>query len=150
LLEELKAHSAEVASLCIPPNSSRINIEGMLETIADLNTLPEDLSRTIADSSTGAILFWGTNYRYLVMPPFPIIEERVSNICEIEPLYTLLHKEFTLGLVLLRLGAYSIGVYQGEKLLSSKAGTGLFHARHRQGGSSAHRFERHRGNYSFH
>jgi peptide subunit release factor 1 (eRF1) len=49
-----------------------------------------------------------------------------------------------LALVLIRLGAYSIGIFQGEKLISSKVGTGLVHARHRQGGSSAHRFERHR------
>ena len=49
-----------------------------------------------------------------------------------------------MGLVLVRMGAYGIGVVQGEKLLSSKVGTGLVHARHRQGGSSSHRFERHR------
>jgi peptide subunit release factor 1 (eRF1) len=49
-----------------------------------------------------------------------------------------------LALVLVRLGAYAIGIYAGESLISSKVGTGLVHARHRQGGSSSHRFERHR------
>jgi peptide chain release factor subunit 1 len=78
------------------------------------------------------------------MPPFPIIEQKLSNTCEIEPLYSLLHKEFLIALVLLRLGEYGIGVCRGEQLLSSKVGTGLVHARHRQGGSSSHRFERHR------
>ena len=46
--------------------------------------------------------------------------------------------------MLVRLGSYAIGVCRGDKLVSSKVGTGLVHGRHRQGGSSAHRFERHR------
>jgi len=144
LLEELKANSIEVGSLCIPSNSSRTNVEGLMETILDLKTMPEDISKSIAESSNGAILFWGPHHRYLVLPPFPLNEERVSSTCEIEPLYSLLHKEFLVGLVLVRLGTYSIGVIQGEKLVASKVGTGLVHARHRQGGSSSHRFERHR------
>jgi peptide subunit release factor 1 (eRF1) len=144
LLEKLKANSIEVGSLCVPPGSSKTNIEGMMETIMDMKTVPEDLSTSIAASQTGAIVFWGPHHRYLVMPPFPMAKESVSHMCEIEPLYSLMHKEFLLGLVMVRLGEYGIGVVQGEKLLSSKVGTGLVHSRHRQGGSSAHRFERHR------
>ena len=144
LLEELKANSIEVGSLCVPPGSSKTNIEGMMETILDMKTVPEDLSKSIAESQTGAIVFWGPQHRYLVMPPFPMARESVSKTCEIEPLYSLMHKEFLLGLVMVRLGEYGIGVFQGEKLLSSKVGTGLVHSRHRQGGASAHIFERHR------
>jgi hypothetical protein len=143
-LEELKANSIEVGSLCVPPKSSKANIEGMMGNILDIGTVPEDLSKSLAESPTGGILFWGPHHRYLVMPPFPINEERFSNTCEIEPLHTLLLKEFLVGLVLVRMGSYGIAVLQGEKLLSSKVGTGLVHARHRQGGSSSHRFERHR------
>ncbi len=144
LLEELKANSIEVGSLCVPPGSSKTNIEGMMKTILDMKTVPEDLSNSIAESRTGGILFWGPHHRYLVMPPFPMAKESVSNTCEIEPLYSLMHQEFLLGLVIVRLGEYGIGVFQGEKLLSSKVGTGLVHSRHRQGGSSSQRFERHR------
>jgi len=79
-----------------------------------------------------------------VMPPFHIFDEKVSLPCEIEPLYSVLPQDLMLGLILVRLGAFGIGVYQGEKLITSKVGTGLVHARHRQGGSSSHRFERHR------
>ncbi len=143
-LEELKENSIEVGSLCLPARSSKVNVEGLLENILDTKTAPEDLSQLIADSPTGAIVFWGTHHRYLVMPPFPISDERFSRTCEIEPLYSLLHRQFMLGLVLVRLGAYGIGVIQGENILSSKVGTGLVHSRHRQGGSSSHRFERHR------
>lgn len=144
LLDELKANSIEIGSLCVPPKSSKIAIEGLMQTIADMETMPEDISKHIADSQTGAILFWGPRHRYLVMPPFPLNEERVSNTCEIEPLRSLLQKELLIGLVLVRNGAYAIGVVKGEELLSSKVGTGLVHSRHRQGGSSSHRFERHR------
>jgi hypothetical protein len=144
LLDELKANSIEVASLCVPPKSSKTNIENLMETIIEMSGLPEDISKTIANSPTGAILFWGPRHRYLIMPPFPISEERVSNSCEIEPLRSLMERQYLIGLVLVRMGAYAIGVVRGDQLLSSKVGTGLVHARHRQGGSSSHRFERHR------
>jgi peptide subunit release factor 1 (eRF1) len=143
LLEEVNAHSIEVGSLCVPPHSPTTEIEEMLENIAD-KAIPEGLAGSAADSPTGAILFWGPHHRYLVMPPFPISEKRAANTCEIGPLFSLLHREFLFGLILVRLGSYGIGVVQGEKLLTSKVGTGLIHARHRQGGSSSHRFERHR------
>ena len=144
LLEELKANSIEVASMCVPPKSSKARIEETMASILDMKTVPGDLAESMAGSPTGAILFWGPKHKYLVMPPFPVNESKSSNTCEIEPLYSLLHKEFLIALVLVRLGEYGIGVYKGEQLLNSKVGTGLVHARHRQGGSSAHRFERHR------
>ena len=144
LLEKLKTNSIEVGSLYVPPKSSKASIEGMMEKILDMETTPEDLSDLIAESRTGGILFWGPHHRYLVMPPFPVAEESVSKTCEIEPLYLLMHHEFLLAMVIVRLGAYGIGVFQGENLLSSKVGTGLVHSRHRQGGSSSQRFARHR------
>jgi peptide subunit release factor 1 (eRF1) len=144
LLDELKDDSIKVGSLCIPPGSSRNNISGMLETLVDTTSVPEDIAGYIMNSPTGGMLFWGSHHRYLVLPPFPLSQERLSNTCEIEPLHSLLNKKLWLGLVLVRLGAYGIGVFEGETLVSSKVGTGLVHARHRQGGSSSHRFERHR------
>jgi peptide subunit release factor 1 (eRF1) len=144
LLEELRNASNQTASVCLPPGSPRINTEGLMETVLDIKQIPEDISRFITDSPTGAMLFWGLNHRYLVVPPFPLSEERASESCEIEPLYTLLHRDYLIGLILVRLGAYGIGVVRGDKILTSKVGTGLVHARHRQGGSSSHRFERHR------
>lgn len=143
-LEDLKADSVNAGSICVPLGSSEINIGSNFKKVFDIKTIPEDLPRSIAQSPTGGMVFWGSNHWYLVMPPFPVDKEGVSNTCEIEPLYSLLHKEFLLGLVLVRSGQYGVGVFQGERLLSSKLGTGLVHARHRQGGSSSQRFERHR------
>ena len=144
LLEELHAESVDVASLCIPAGSSKEETEGMLESVVDLKSAPQDLSKSIADSPTGAMLFWGPRHRYLIMPPFPINEMKFSKTCEIKPLSSLLHKEYLIGLVVVRLGEYCVGVFKGDKMLSSKVGTGLVHGRHHKGGSSAHRFERHR------
>jgi peptide subunit release factor 1 (eRF1) len=144
LLDKFKENSTEIASLCVPPGYDAKTIEGLLETITDQSQVPAETVTAIRESPTGAVLFWGDNHRYLVMPPFPIKEERNSSICEIEPLHTLLNKEFMLALIIVRLGAFAVGVYQGQELVSSKVGTGNVHARHRQGGSSSHRFERHR------
>lgn len=152
LLEELKANSMEVGSMCVAPGSSKTEIEEMVAVTLGKEAVPEDLAGLIAESQTGAIVFWGPHHRYLVMPPFPVpalskvegAKGSFSHTCEIEPLYSLLHQEFLLGLVMVRLGEYGIGVFQGEKLLSSKVGTGLVHSRHRQGGSSSNRFRRHR------
>ena len=144
LLGELKANSIETGTLCIPAGSAGTNLEAMIATALNVKTVPVELSKSLAESKTGGIIFWGAHHWYLVIPPFPVAKESFAKTCEIEPLYGLLHQEFLLGLVLVRLGEYGIGVYKGEKLLSSKVGTGLVHSRHRQGGSSSHRFERHR------
>ena len=144
LLEELKAESVTTGSMCVMPGTTKNKVESGLETVLDLKTVPDELTTSLTESPTGGMAFWGPNHWYLVMPPFPVNEERFANSCEIEPLYGVLHKNFILGLVLVRLGEYAIGVFEGEKLVASKTGTGLVHSRHRQGGSSSHRFERHR------
>jgi peptide subunit release factor 1 (eRF1) len=90
------------------------------------------------------VLFWGTENKYLVLPPFPIKEKLFAGGYDAEPLRSMLQQDLLLGLILVRLGAYAVGVFQGEKLVSSKVGTGLVHSRHSKGGSSARRFERHR------
>jgi len=106
--------------------------------------MPPSLAKRVTNSTTVAVLFWGEQHRYLVLPPFPITEKRVFWGYDVEPLRSLLQREFIIALILVRLGTYAIGVFQGEKLLSSKVGTGLVHSRHKKGGTSQHRFERHR------
>jgi peptide chain release factor subunit 1 len=144
LLETVKGTSSETGSLCIRPGTSKTEVEALLENILDVREVPGDMAKIMAGSPTGAVVFWGKQHRYTVLPPFPVPEERYSGTCEIEPLYTLMRKEFTVALLLLRMGAYAIGVFQGDRLLTDNIGTGLVHSRHRQGGSSSHRFERHR------
>jgi peptide subunit release factor 1 (eRF1) len=144
LLCELEGAADSAASIYVLPGSPIPGIEKTLGTTLGLNNIPPDFAKTIARSSTGAALFWGEQHKYLVLPPFPIARERVSNGYDVEPLRSLLQRELMIALILIRLGAYAIGVFQGERMVSSKVGTGLVHSRHKKGGSSQHRFERHR------
>jgi peptide subunit release factor 1 (eRF1) len=48
------------------------------------------------------------------------------------------------GVLLVRLGGFAAGVFEGDELVASKVGTRNVHGRHRAGGSSANRFRRRR------
>ena len=98
----------------------------------------------IRGSETGAALFLAPGASYLVLPPFPIAQESVHCGWEMGPLASLLAQSRLIGVVLLRLGRYAVGVYRGRTLLTSKTDTRQVHGRHRAGGSSQRRFERRR------
>jgi peptide subunit release factor 1 (eRF1) len=105
---------------------------------------PPGVAEAAAGSEMGAAFFWSPAQTYLVLPPFAIVEEYMTNSYDVEPLRSLLSRDFLIALVLVRLGAYSIGVCRGTELIDTKTGTGLVHARHKKGGSSQARFARHR------
>jgi hypothetical protein len=54
LSEKLHANSIKVASLCVPPRSSKDSIDDMMASIMDVKTVPEGLSESIAESPTVA------------------------------------------------------------------------------------------------
>lgn len=142
-LDELEAAPGPARSLYLPPGSSLVAVEPIL----DVELAPQQVAHClteIAKSATGAILFWGEQHKYVICPPFPLSQRYEAEGYDVGPLRTMLHRDFNIAVILVRLGAYAIGVFHGERLLSSKVGTGNIHQRHRQGGSSAHRFERHR------
>lgn len=115
--------------------------------IKDLNTfakVSDELIRITIESPNGAAIYKAEGQIRLIVPPFPIKETVIFNAAEVTPLRTMLKHEYFIGVVLVRLGSYAIGLCHGDKLMSKKVGTGLVHGRHRQGGSSSHRFERHR------
>ena len=103
-----------------------------------------EIAKIAGSSKTGAVVFRSPERTIAVLPSFPIMERQTSPFIEIQPLRSIIERDYRIALVLVRLGSYAVGVCEGEKLVSSKVGTGLVHGRHRQGGSSAHRFERHR------
>jgi len=146
LLDELDVAEGRATSLYVPRGLTLPEVEKMLRAPLGpgIQEVLPDIADIVGHSKTGAVIFWGEQYKYLVLPPFPIKERLFSSGYDVEPLCSLLQQELTLALILIRLGAYAVGVFQGEQLVSSKVGTGLVHSRHRQGGSSAHRFERHR------
>ncbi len=144
LLDELGPAGDGALSVYLPPETTVSAVAGQLDGLAIDPPLPPEIAQLAADSPTGAVLFWGTPRRLLVRPPLPITDRFVATGYDVEPLRRRLQEEATIATVLVRLGRFAVGVWRGEKLLSSKTSTGLVHGRHRKGGSSQRRFERHR------
>ncbi len=144
LLQKLKAADENGVSIYLPGSLSSSDIEKTIAVIINDKEILLEIVHEVSHSTNGAALFWGERYKYLVLPPFPVTDRLISQGFDTELLEGLINRDLTIALVLVRMGAYGVGVFHNEKLLASKVGTGLVHGRHRQGGSSAHRFERHR------
>jgi hypothetical protein len=143
LLKDLKAEEGGV-SIYLPAGIKQTDIEKTIGVVITDKEVLSEIVHEASHSTTGAALFWGEQHKYLIMPPFPVKDKLISQGYDTELLNGLINRDLTIALVLVRMGAYGIGVFHNEKLLASKVGAGLVHGRHRQGGSSAHRFERHR------
>jgi len=128
----------------LAPGLSAEKIGDVLQNVAGRAVFPEELAGMITSSKNGAALFWGSKQKCLISPPFPLREPAIFNGFITEPLSNLLGVDYTIGLVLVHLGAYAVGLCRGEQLTTSKVGTGLVHGRHKKGGSSQMRFQRRR------
>ena len=79
-----------------------------------------------------------------VTPPFGLGHEGAYAHVETGPLLAALVEDYTVAALLVRLGGYAFGVFDGERLVASKVGARFVKGRHRTGGSSANRFRRRR------
>lgn len=141
-LDELEQSDDITVSFYISPGLRRA--EDLFGEVIDSELIPTDLAKIVASSKTGAAIFWSLWRVLLVLPPFPIKEKYIAQGCELESLRSQLERDYKIALILVRLGAYAIGVCQGERLIVSKVGSGLIHARHKKGGWSQQRYRRHR------
>jgi hypothetical protein len=80
----------------------------------------------------------------VVRPPFGLAHEGSYERVELGPLLAALDEDHLVAAVLVRLGGYAVGVFEGERLVASKVGTRFVKGRHKKGGSSANRFRRRR------
>ena len=103
---------------------------------------PGQFSPRLEKSETGGVVFLSETSRLAVLPPFPVERDQVLDGWDTSPLRALLNREYMLGVVLLRLGRFAVGVFRGEALLSSKTDTRYVKGRHSAGGQSQKRFER--------
>jgi hypothetical protein len=92
----------------------------------------------IRESETGAILAKNEK-TLLIIPPFPV--EKTFN-GDKNYLLKMLDKEYNLGIILLRLGEYSIGVFEGNQLTAHKTGTQFVGGKTKAGGQSSARYQR--------
>jgi len=79
-----------------------------------------------------------------VRPPFGLSHEGVYERVELGPLFEELARDHVVAALLVRLGGYAVGVFEGERLVASKVGTRFVKGRHKKGGSSSNRFRRRR------
>jgi len=79
-----------------------------------------------------------------VTPPFGLADEGEYEVVRAEPLLAALEAELRVAVVLVRMGGFAVGVFEGEDLVASKVGTRFVKNRHKKGGSSANRFRRRR------
>src|SRR2546421_342657 len=79
-----------------------------------------------------------------VRPPFGLPHEAEYETVELEPLFEALATDHVIAALLVRLGGYAVGVFEGERLVASKVGSRFVKGRHKKGGSSSGRFRRRR------
>ena len=103
------------------------------------------LPRSLRDSPHGLLLVRTPPVDLAIEPPFPL-ESHLSGTrdADFEPIRELLESARTVAVILLRLGAYAIGVVENRRLVMHRTGTRYVHGRHRAGGQSQRRFERNR------
>jgi hypothetical protein len=79
-----------------------------------------------------------------IAPPFGLVHDATYEYVEVGPLLEALARDYTVGALLVRLGGYAVGIFEGERLVAHKTGARFVKGRHRTGGSSANRFRRRR------
>ena len=100
------------------------------------------LGPRVLGSETGLVCLKRGASGLVVAPPFPVLENRIVDAWEPDSLLRLLEAGLTVGVVLLRLGRFSVAVYRGRGLVSSKTDARYVKGRHSAGGTSQKRFER--------
>jgi len=100
------------------------------------------LDRLVLRSDTGLIGLRAGCQALVILPPFPVSQSTLSATWDAAPLLALLEPKYTVGVVLLRLGRFSVAVYRGQSLLTSKTDARYVKGRHHAGGTSQKRFER--------
>src|SRR3954468_20697468 len=94
--------------------------------------------------AAGAVTFETADETIVVRPPFGLSHEGSYESIVLEPLLEELFRDRVVAAVLVRLGGYAVGVFEGERLVASKVGSRFVKGRHKKGGSSQARFRRRR------
>jgi hypothetical protein len=80
----------------------------------------------------------------IVRPPFGLVHEGRYDEVRLAPLLAEVAADHLVAVLLVRLGGYAVGVFDGDRLVASKVGSRFVKNRHKAGGSSANRFRRRR------
>ena len=92
----------------------------------------------------GAVRIEAAGEVITVRPPFGLPHAGEYDVVRLEPLFEALAADHVIAALLVRLGGYAVGVFEGERLVASKVGSRFVKGRHKKGGSSSGRFRRRR------
>jgi Actinobacteria/chloroflexi VLRF1 release factor len=92
----------------------------------------------------GAVRIEAAGEVITVRPPFGLAHAGEYEVMRLEPLFEALAADHVVAALLVRLGGYAVGVFEGERLVASKVGSRFVKGRHKKGGSSSGRFRRRR------
>jgi len=104
----------------------------------------EKLVEQLDDSNTGYMIIRRDMDVSVIIPPFPFSMDAIIEGDDTIMLEDMFDSSFEVGVILIRLGRFAVGVLNGDKLINSKTDTRQMKNRHRAGGSSQRRFERSR------
>ena len=105
------------------------------ERLARLRGVPEE-------NGCGLVGLRAGDWALVIAPPFPVTESSEHDSWDDMPLWSLLYEERLVGVVLVRLGRYSVAVYRGEGLATSKTDSRYVKGKHHAGGTSQLRYTR--------
>ena len=137
-----QAEGVPAAALYLRPGQGQQFLEALGTEGRAWWELLSGMDRSMFASDTGLAAFRFGSQGLVVLPPFPLEEEGISPSWNTKPLLALLETEYTIGVILLRLGRFSVAVFQGRELLTAKTDARYVKGRHAAGGTSQKRFQR--------
>ena len=141
LLAQLPPPGSSAATAYLPPGSDAVALRSRLSEL-----LPPDhagaVAKLAAESESGAVLLRDQSQSLLVLPPQPVQNEAWLPGRDLAALLGILSQDAVIGVLLLRLGRFAVGVYRGASLVESKTGSRYVKGRHHAGGTSQLRFAR--------
>lgn len=122
---------------------SKIRYVGRANVAKRLRVLEGSPGRTVYRGGTARIEL--DEAALTVTPPFGLDHEGDYDVVRVGPLLDALEVSPRVAVLLVRMGGYAVGVFEGERLVASKIGSRFVKGRHKKGGSSSNRFRRRRG-----
>src|ERR687888_1811943 len=107
-----------------------------------LAALEGEQGRTIYAGGTATIEL--SDETVIIRPPFGLAHEARYETVHLRPLFAALAADHLVAALLVRIGGYAVGVFDGERIVTAKVGARFVKSRHKNGGSSANRFRRRR------
>ena len=141
ILAELESSGCRSAAYLTPATLAGLRRGGRSPTGSPV---ADEVVREVGEADTGVAIFQAGERVVAVVPPFPFPADETRDEAFTDPLVKLLERDRLIGVVLLRLGRYAVGVVRRDGLVESKTGSRYVKRRHRAGGSSQRRFERSR------